>query len=283
LPTPALTVGHYENFPVASLLLPSSLRRPVAVIYRFARSADDFADEGDLPPAERLARLQEYREELHRLQIGEAPGLPLFAELRQAMLEWELPFAPFFDLLDAFSQDVTQSRYASFDAVLDYCRRSANPVGRLMLHLYGALEDGRRDENLRFSDAICTALQLINFWQDVAIDFRKDRIYLPQDDLARFGVTEDQIARGDTGGGWKALMRFQIGRSRDLLDTGAPLATRLDGRIGLELRMIVQGGARILDKLAAVEGDVFRRRPTLTALDWPLMLLRSARMRQTAR
>lgn len=280
MPTPSQTVGHYENFPVASLLLPARLRRPVAAIYRFARTADDFADEGDLPPAQRLALLDGYREELQRLQTGEPTQNPLFAELGEVMLAWELPIAPFFDLLDAFSQDVTQSRYASFVDVLDYSRRSADPVGRLMLQLYGALEDERRAQRLAWSDAICSALQLINFWQDVAIDFRKDRIYLPKDEMARFGVDEAQIGRGDTGGGWRALMTFQVSRARQMLLYGAPLATQLGGRIGLELRMIVQGGARILDKIDAVQGDVFRHRPVLGGADWPLMLWRAAWMRQ---
>ena len=280
MPTPSQTVGHYENFPVASLLLPARLRRPVAAIYRFARTADDFADEGDLPPAQRLALLDGYREELHRLQTGEPTQNPLFTELGEVMLAWELPIAPFFDLLDAFSQDVTQTRYASFADVLDYSRRSADPVGRLMLQLYGALEDERRAQRLAWSDAICSALQLINFWQDVAIDFRKDRIYLPQDEMARFGVDEAQIGRGDTGGGWRALMTFQVSRARQMLLSGAPLATQLGGRIGLELRMIVQGGARILDKIDAVQGDVFRHRPVLGGADWPLMLWRAAWMKQ---
>jgi len=278
LPTPSQSVGHYENFPVASILLPARLRRPVAAVYRFARSADDFADEGDLQPGQRLALLDAYREELHRLQIGEPTLNPLFRELGEIMLAWELPFAPFFDLLDAFSQDVTKSRYADFAEVLDYSRRSADPVGRLMLQLYGALEDGRREQRLAWSDATCSALQLINFWQDVAIDYRKDRIYLPQDDMARFGVDEAQIGRGDTGGGWQALMAFQVRRARRLLLSGAPLATELGGRIGLELRMIVQGGARILDKLDAVQGDVFRLRPVLGGADWLLMLWRAAWM-----
>jgi len=280
LPTPSQTVGHYENFPVASILLPARLRRPVAAIYRFARTADDFADEGDLPPAQRLALLDGYREELHRLQTCEPTQNPLFTELGEVMLAWELPIAPFFDLLDAFSQDVTKSRYASFADVLDYSRRSADPVGRLMLQLYGALEDERRAQRLAWSDAICSALQLINFWQDVAIDFRKDRIYLPQDEMARFGVDEAQIGRGDTGGGWKTLMTFQVRRARQMLLSGSPLATQLGGRIGLELRMIVQGGARILDKIDAVQGDVFRHRPVLGGADWPLMLWRAAWMRQ---
>ena len=151
-----------------------------------------------------------------------------------------------------------------------------------MLHLYGALEDGAtREENLACSDAICSALQFINFWQDVEIDYRKDRIYLPQEDLVRFGVEEAQIGRGDTGGGWKALMQFQTDRARALLMRGAPLATRLSGRIGLELRMIVQGGARVLDKLDAVQYDIFNHRPVLGTVDWPLMLWRAMRMNST--
>ena len=269
-----MSVGHYENFPVASVLLPARLRHPVSVIYRFARSADDFADEGDLPPQQRLALLEGYRAELRRLAAGEPPSTPVFRQVREIIVAYELPFGPFHDLLDAFSQDVVKSRYASFDELMHYCRRSADPVGRLMLYLYGEA----REENLSASDAICSALQLINFWQDVEIDFRKDRIYLPQEEMARFGVTEAQIAAQDTGSGWEALMRFQIDRARALLQSGAPLAKRLPGRIGLEIRMIVQGGLRILEKLERIRGDVFRHRPELRPPDWPLMLGRALMM-----
>src|SRR5882724_9230210 len=158
-----MSVAHYENFPVASLLLPAPLRRPVAVIYRFARSADDFADEGDLAASARLALLDGYRAELGRIKAGQAPSMPLFRELGEVITAHRLPFEPFYDLLDAFSQDVTKPRYASFAEVMGYCRRSADPVGRLMLALYGRSDD----ENVARSDAICTSLQLINFWQDV--------------------------------------------------------------------------------------------------------------------
>ena len=182
-----------------------------------------------------------------------------------------LPLAPFHDLLDAFSQDVTKQRYADFAEVMDYCHRSADPVGRLMLHLYG--QAGH--ENVACSDAICSALQLINFWQDVEIDYRKNRIYLPQEDMARFGVTEDQIAAGDASGGWWELMRFQIERARSMMLAGAPLAIRLPGRVGLEIRAVVQGGLRILEKLERSRGNVFRRRPVLRPWDWPLMLARA--------
>ena len=266
-----MSVGHYENFPVASILLPARLRQPVGVVYRFARTADDFADEGNLAPAERLARLEEYRDQLRRLEHKQPPQTPLFDALDGVVRAYELPLQPFFDLLDAFSQDVTKSRYADFAEVMEYCRRSADPVGRLMLYLYGTA----RDENLWQSDAICSALQLINFWQDVGIDFEKHRIYLPQDEMARYGITESQIAAADSGGRWPELMRFQTERARAMLESGAPLARRLPGRIGLELRMIVQGGLRILDKLDAVRGDMYRHRPVLTAFDWPFMMLRA--------
>jgi squalene synthase HpnC len=266
-----MSVGHYENFPVASVLLPAALRHPVSVIYRFARTADDFADEGDLRPQERLARLGGYRAELRQIEAGRPPASPLFQELREVVAAHRLPLAPFHDLLDAFSQDVTKQRYASFAEVMDYCRRSADPVGRLMLHLYGENDD----HNYVCSDAICSALQLINFWQDVEIDFRKNRIYLPQEDMARFGVTEDQIAASDASGGWWDLMRFQIDRSRRMMLRGAPLATRLPGRVGLEIRAVVQGGLRILEKLEGIRGNVFRRRPQLRPWDWPVMLTRA--------
>jgi len=266
-----MSVEHYENFPVASLLLPAPLRRPVSVIYRFARSADDFADEGDLTPPARLALLDGYRTELDRLKAGRAPAAPLFRELSEVIASHHLPLAPFYDLLDAFSQDVIQARYASFAEVMAYCRRSADPVGRLMLCIYG-----RSDENnMVCSDAICSALQLANFWQDVEIDFLKNRIYLPQDEMERFGVSEAQIGARDASGGWRDLMRFQIERTRALMLSGAPLAARLPGRIGLEIRAVVQGGLRILEKIERVQGDVFRHRPMLRALDWPLVFCRA--------
>jgi len=270
-----MSVGHYENFPVASLLLPATLRRPVSVIYRFARNADDFADEGQLPSAERLARIEAYRTELRRLQAGKSPASSLFRQLGEVIAAHRLPFEPFYDLLDAFSQDVTKSRYASFTEVMDYCRRSANPVGRLMLHLYGRTDD----ESLACSNAICSALQLINFWQDVEIDFRKNRIYLPQEEMARFGVTESQIAARDATGGWPDLMRFQVNRARAMMLKGSPLVRRLPSRIGLEIRAVVQGGLRILEKIESARGDVFRQRPVLRAWDWPLMLTRALVMR----
>jgi len=264
-------IEHYENFPVASLLLPAAEREPVAVIYRFARSADDFADEGDAAPAERLARLDAYRVELRRIARGEAPREPLFADLARLVRSRGLPLEPLHDLLDAFSQDVVKQRYANFGELREYCRRSANPVGRLLLHLFGAATP----DNLAQSDAVCSALQLANFWQDVAIDHSKGRIYLPQDDMARFGVSEKHVAEGRCDDAWRALIGFEIDRTRAMMQSGAPLGRSLPGRVGLEIRATVQGGLRVLDKLAAAGGDVFRRRPVLQWYDWPLLLWRA--------
>jgi squalene synthase HpnC len=266
-----MSVGHYENFPVASVLLPAPLRHPVSVIYRFARSADDFADEGNLPASERLAQLDDYRRQLSGLEAGALPRQPLFAELEKVVNRYRLPLQLFRDLLDAFAQDVVKCRYADFADLMDYCRRSADPVGRLLLHLFGAANE----QNLTHSDAICSSLQLINFCQDVGIDWGKNRIYLPQGEMQRYGVSERQIAAGDTSGQWKALMRFQVERARALIKSGAPLGRALPGRIGLEIRTIVEGGLCILEKIDKVEGDVYHHRPVLRAWDWPLILARA--------
>ncbi|QNB07738.1 squalene synthase HpnC [Herbaspirillum frisingense] len=259
-----MAVDHYENFPVASLLLPAHLRPAVGAIYAFARSADDIADEGDAEPAQRLAALQAYEAQLDLIATGSRCTTPTFQRLQQTIADHALPLQPFRDLLSAFRQDVVTTRYARYEDLLDYCRRSANPVGTLMLHLYGAATE----ENLRDSDAICSALQLINFWQDVAIDWEKQRIYLPLEDLARFGVSPQDIADGCSAPRWQQLMQFEIMRARDLMLSGAPLARRLPGRIGLELRMVVQGGLRILERIERVQGDVFRQRPRLGKRDW---------------
>ena len=261
-----MAVGHYENFPVASLLLPAPLREPVEIIYRFARSADDFADEGSDPPQVRLQKLNDYRAQLV------APSTPLFRDVEKIIREHGLPVQLFADLLDAFSQDVTKKRYEDFPRLMEYCRRSANPVGRLLLHLFKRTSDS----DLRQSDAICSALQLINHWQDVDIDYTKDnRVYLPQDEMARFGVTERHLREKISDSSWQELMRFQVDRARALMLSGAALGKTLPGRVGLEIRATVQGGLRILEKIERVGYDVFRRRPVLKPVDWPLLLLRS--------
>ena len=267
-----MPVDHYENFPVASWVLPRALRRPIEVIYAFARTADDLADEGDRAPAQRLAALQAFREELVRIAGREPARTPLFRDLASVIDTHRLPLAPFHDLLDAFTQDVTCTRYADFAQVLDYCRRSANPVGRLLLHLYGRAEPG----SLARSDSICTALQLVNFLQDVARDWTIGRVYLAQDELRAAGIDESQIAQGRVDDRWSGFMHAQAERAAGMLVLGAPLARELPGRAGLELRLVVAGGLRIARRVQAVRGDVFRRRPVLGWRDWMAVAARAA-------
>ena len=273
-----MAVDHYENFPVASWLLPKPLRPAVVAIYRFARSADDIADEGDALPAQRLDALEQYRIALTVLASGEqdSASLPealreIFLPLGRAIKEHRLPFQSFFDLLTAFEQDLTQARYPNNEAVMAYCRLSANPVGLLMLHLYQTTDA----LSIEQSDAICSALQRVNFLQDVAIDWNKNRIYLPGDALTRFGVSEETIAQGECTQAWRGLMAEQVKQCRALLHFGYPLGRRLPGRIGLELRLIVQGGLKILEKIEQVEFDVFTQRPILRPTDWITMFWRA--------
>jgi squalene synthase HpnC len=269
-----MAVDHYENFPVASVLLPERLREPVAAIYWFARNADDFADEGELSPDERHALLAEYQAELDAIERDQPTRHPVFLRLRPVIAHYHLPLQLFRDLLDAFRQDVDKDRYRDFAELMDYCRRSADPVGRLLLHLFGHATA----ENLSRSDAICSALQLINHWQDVGIDAVKGangRIYLPLDDMARFGISDRDVTRRVASADFRHLLRFQVDRARALMLSGAPLGWILPGRMGLEIRAIVAGGLRILDKIEAVDFDVFNRRPKLETFDWPLIMWRS--------
>lgn len=266
-----MPVDHYENFPVASLLIPPAQRRAVEVIYAFARSADDIADEGDATPEERLAGLDGYLRELDCIERGTPPESPLFVELAGVAEKHRLPLQLFRDLISAFRQDVTVARYETFAELQDYCRRSANPVGRLMLHLF----DVATPINLQRSDDICTALQLINFWQDIALDWQKDRVYLPLEDLRRYRVSEQQIGEGRWSAGFAALIDFQIDRSRQMMLAGGDLARDLPGRFGWEIRLTVLGGLRILEKLRQVRGNVFTRRPVLRPSDWARISLRS--------
>jgi squalene synthase HpnC len=264
-------VDHYENFPVASLLLPAPLRAPVQAIYRFARTADDIADEGDAAPEQRLADLAALDAQLDRIAAGQPCDWP---DLAAAVAAHDLPLQLLRDLLSAFAQDVRVKRYADYDTLLDYCRRSANPIGRLLLRLF------RREEPalLAQSDAICSGLQLVNFWQDIAIDWNKDRVYLPQVELKRFGVDQARIGEQRADAQWSALLAAQVARARAMLLSGAPLARALGGRIGWELRLVVQGGLRIAEKIDAAGGDVFRHRPVLGKADWALMTTRALRM-----
>jgi squalene synthase HpnC len=271
-----VSIDHYENFPVASLLCPPRLRPAVLAIYRFARTADDLADEGDFAPSQRLELLGAYRADLLAIAAGRSPRArwqPVFDDLATTLRDFALPVQPLHQLLDAFEQDVHNPVYADRDDLLAYCAKSANPVGRLLLHLYRIDEDA----SLRQSDAICSALQLINFWQDLSIDLARGRNYVPLSDMQRHGVGEAELlARRDSPGA-RTLVRELVQWPRTLMAAGAPLVRRVPGRAGWELRLVVQGGLRILEKIERMHHDSLRHRPRLRPTDAPLLLLRALR------
>ena len=270
---------HYENFPVASWLCPPRLRPPITAIYGFARTADDIADEGDALPEERVAALAAYRADLAATAGGMAASArwpEVFDPLAAAMRDFALPEPLLAALLSAFVQDIEKTRdgavYADRAELLDYCARSANPVGRLLLHLYGIGDAAA----LAQSDAICSALQLINFWQDPSVDLPRGRCYFPLADCARHGLRPETLSV--TPESARKLVADQVSWARDLMREGAPLVHRLPGRIGWELRFVVQGGLRILDKIEALEFDTLRHRPTIGKADAPLLAWRALRM-----
>lgn len=255
--------SHYENFPVASRLLPKHLREPIAVIYAFARRADDFADEGDLSDEERIAALTDFSEKLDLIEEGKEVNDTTFIALADVIKQHQLPISLFHDLLTAFKMDVTKERYANFGEVMEYCRYSANPVGRLLLHL----NKETSTQSLGYSDAICSALQLTNFLQDISQDLEEsNRIYIPQDEMEKYGVSEDDILNKITNDASRKLIAFQIARTARLMQSGAALGKILKGRMGLELRMTIMGGSRILYKLNQQNDDVFSR-PRLSKWD----------------
>jgi squalene synthase HpnC len=265
-----VSIDHYENFPVASWWCPAPLRPAVLAIYRFARTADDLADEGAAPPAERLAQLAAYRQALQAVLDG-ADGsgrwAPVFEPLAVGLRTHGLPPKLLHALLDAFEEDVRHPAYADRDQLLAYCARSANPVGRLLLHLYRVGDP----LSLRQSDAICSALQLINFWQDLCVDLPRGRCYVPAADLQHHGLTRRSLQAGGDTPATRALVAGLCAWSASLMREGAPLALRLPGRIGWELRLVVQGGTRILEKIAAMNHASLSRRPTLRPADaWRL-------------
>jgi squalene synthase HpnC len=271
-------VDHYENFPVASLLCPPRLRPAVVAIYRFARTADDIADEGTAAPTERLADLAAYRADLCAALSGATPGprwRSMFRGLARQVQAFSLPSAPLHALLDAFEQDVHNPHYADRAALLDYCRRSANPVGRLLLHLWGM----RDEDSLRQSDAICSALQLINFWQDLGRDSRAGRHYVPLSDASAHGVDCAELQYSTDSAQSRQLVKSLCHWASALMHEGAPLALRVPGRAGWELRLVVQGGLRILAKMRRMDHATLTRRPQLGALDVPALLWHAARMR----
>ena len=261
-----LTAYHYENFPVASALIPAPMRRHVAAVYAFARTADDFADE-DQNPGRALARLAQWSDALEASVSGGTTHLaahPVFVALAETIRTQQLPVQWLRDLLTAFRRDVTVKRYPTWHALMtEYCRYSANPVGRLVLWLFGYRDEARQ----QLSDHICTALQLTNFWQDLGLDLKKDRIYLPQEALRRHGVSEDELFRHAATPRFAGLMMEAVTVAEDLFRRGAPLPGRVRGRLAWELRATWLGGLTILRRVRAAGGDTFRRRPALTGRD----------------
>lgn len=266
-----LARDHYENFPVAPLLLPAAVRPAVQAIYAFSRIADDFADE-EVHEGRRMQRLDEWGRMLEDCFRGEAIH-PVFMALGDAVRRHALPPEPFRDLLAAFRMDVTRNRHPDFGSLLGYCRLSADPVGRLILHLFGH----REPKLIGWSNAICTALQLTNHWQDVAIDLGRDRIYLPQDDLEEFGVSEADLRAGHVNDAFRGLMARQVERARSLFAAGRPLCDAVGGRLRLELRLTWHAGRRVLERIEAAGYDVFARRPSLSARDGLVVLGRALR------
>lgn len=273
-----MSVEHYENFPVATWLCPASLRPAVVAIYHFARTADDIADEGDAPDEERLASLQAMRRALQGSERDAQARPAVFGPLHRAIERHALPHGPLLDLLDAFEQDVRNPAYADRDALLAYCRRSANPVGRLLLHLYGL----RDAVSLARSDDICTALQLANFWQDLGRDLKRGRCYVPIDDAQRHGVARVALQPGTDTPATRALVRDLCDWTEYLMRRGAPLALDVPGRAGWELRLVVQGGLRILEKIRRMDYAALSTRPTVGAADAPWLAWRALRMGRQA-
>ncbi len=269
---------HYENFPVGRLV-PKKLRPHVHAVYAFARVADDLADEGYADPrlraadtsapteAERLAVFRNYRQAWQKAIDGQEydPSYAwIFQPLQKTKAELDLPDSLFLDLLSAFEQDIVQRRYEDFPAVLDYCRRSANPIGRLLLLIHGE----RSTELAQLSDSICTGLQLANFWQDVSVDLGKDRIYIPQIDLRRLGLTEADLFAGTASPNFRNCLRYQMERTWKLFREGEPLSQRLPRPLSWEIRLTWLGGTEILRKIEKLNYDTLSQRPTLSKFDF---------------
>jgi squalene synthase HpnC len=264
----ALARSHYENFLVASVLVPRELRQPMYSVYAYCRWADDLADEvGD--PAIALTGVRWWREELHRCYAGK-PRHPVFIALAETIARYELPITPFDDLLTAFEQDQTITRYPTYEELLGYCRYSANPVGRLVLHLFGY----RDEERLHLSDCTCTALQLANFWQDVAQDLDKGRIYLPLEDMARCGYSEPELLARTENDAFRELIRFQVARTRELFRQGESLRNKVHRRLRLEIDMFGQGGLLVLRLIEQRGCNVLSGRPAISKAQQATLFLR---------
>ncbi len=251
-----MTKRHYENFTLISLLVPRRMRVHIAALYAFCRTVDDIGDEA---PGDRLALLDRFEEELRAAYSG-APRHPVLVALKETIAEFDLPAEPFLKLIEANRIDQRKARYADFGELLHYCDHSANPVGRLFLMLHGY-----RDEELfELSDNTCTALQLTNFWQDIRRDYEMGRIYLPQDEMKRFGVSESDLAAAPAPEQVRKLVRFQVVRARGYFRDGLPLLDRVSGRLRVDIALFSRGGLAILDKIEAQSYDTLSRRPTLS-------------------
>ena len=262
-----LATHHYENFHVVSWLLPKRLHQDFYNVYAYCRWADDLGDEiGD--HAESLRLLAWWRESLQAMYAGEATH-PVFVALRGTVARYSIPQQPFDDLIRAFEQDQTVTRYRDWDDLFGYCRYSANPVGRLVLYLCGYSDAGRQ----RLSDATCTALQLANFWQDVTVDWEKDRVYIPLDVLERHGSSVEEISARRATPGFLAAMREIVDRARELFLEGLPLAGMVDRRLAVDIELFSRGGMRVLDKIAAQGYDVLARRPSVSKTERVWILL----------
>ncbi len=259
---------HYENFPVATFFLPAHIRPHIAAIYAFARTADDFADEGDRTPEQRLALLDDWQRQLDECYEGKATH-PVFIALRDVSLEKNIPRQLFADLLVAFRQDVTKHRYQTYGELLGYCKHSANPVGRLVLFVF----EDENERRLQLSDSICAALQLANFWQDVSVDLLKDRIYIPLEDMSRFGYTESDLLALRYNEQFVQLMEFQIDRTRELFTAGRPLLNEAVSELRFQLRLTWNGGMKVLEKIEQLKYNVLTVRPKITMIDKVLILL----------
>lgn len=293
-----LAQSHYENFPVASHLLPPAMRPHIAAVYAFARVADDFADEGQAPAAERQAKLRDWQVRLHRAVESPVAGDErhvtvtadgasdgphaeydlMFLAIGHTIRTCALPVSLFDDLLSAFAQDTTTTRYASWAELMDYCRRSANPVGRLVLRIAGRVDDTLD----RSSDALCTALQLTNFWQDVGRDWQAGRLYVPREVSAACDAREEDLAAGRWSPAWVAAITQCIATTRGLFADGRAVCDGVSGRLRYELRFTWLGGSRILDRVEAGRHHLFTSRPALGAADLPPLLWRAATWRDLA-
>jgi squalene synthase HpnC len=268
-----LARSHYENFPVASLLMPRRLRPHIAAVYAFARHADDIADEGNASAESRRAQLEEWRTQFRRIENGDASmngdaGMngdvhPVFIALRETMGRYRVPAQLFHDLLDAFVQDTWKERYETFDVLLEYCRRSANPVGRIVLALFDRLDERTGPP----SDALCTGLQLVNFWQDVSVDRVKPRVHIPLEDLGRFNLVPDDILRGTDTHATRTVIAYEVERTKSLFRDALPLFPLVPPRLRLELAAIWRGGMRVLEKIEKQRYTVVYSRPALSATD----------------